>query len=117
MATQSNKRHHFRLEYPLSDRPEVLIDGEKHTVVDISEKGMRFALTPKFRGALKSAIKGVITFEDGKQVEVSGTVLRITDDKAHCVVLLTHGVPLAKMMEEQRFLIRKYKRIRYTSPV
>ena len=101
-----NQRTHFRLEYPKPDRPTIQIDGTTFEILDLSEKGCRFAVTSIFSSA-KATIRGTLRFKDGKTCDVVGHILRSTDDS--CVLVLNKGVPLAKMHEEQMILIRKYK--------
>lgn len=102
-----NQRTHFRLEYPKPDRPTILIDGSTFEILDLSEQGCRFAVKSIFVSA-KQAIRGTVRFKDGKTCDVVGHILRSTDDS--CVLVLNKGVPLAKMHEEQRIMIRKYQR-------
>lgn len=107
MANQ--KRDHYRLEYPVPDRPSVLVNGLKYEVIDLSEQGMKFICNRTYAPAKDSAFNGTVFFKDGKSFNVSGRVLRYDPTNDHCVVLLTKGIPLPKMIEEQLHLIRKYK--------
>jgi hypothetical protein len=105
----SQKRDHYRLEYPVSDRPSVLINGQQYEIVDVSEQGMKFKCENKITPDQDAPFKATVFFKDGKSFDVSGTILRYNPDQDHCVVLLSKGIPLAKMIEEQLILIRKYK--------
>ena len=105
----NQKRDHYRLEYPVNDRPSVLVNGLQYEVIDASEQGLKFRCNNTIKPPGKSPFKGTVFFKDGKSFDVSGTVLRYDPDNDHCVVLLTKGIPLAKMIEEQLLLIRKYK--------
>jgi hypothetical protein len=105
----NQKRDHYRLEYPVADRPRVLIHGRQYEVVDVSEQGLKFRCDNSIKPEKDSPFRGVVFFNDGKNFPVSGTVLRYDPSSDQCVVLLTKGIPLAKMIEEQLLLIRKYK--------
>ena len=105
----SQKRGHYRLEYPVSDRPSVLINGQQYEMIDVSEQGLKFKCNNSITPDRNSPFKGKVFFKDGKSFDVSGTVLRYDPEQDRCVVLLTKGIPLAKMIEEQLLLIRKYK--------
>lgn len=105
----NQKRDHYRLEYPVNDRPTVLISGLRYEVIDASEQGLKFRCNNTITPEKNSLFRGTVFFQDGKNYEVSGTVLRYDPESDHCVVLLTKGIPLAKMIEEQLLLIRKYK--------
>jgi hypothetical protein len=106
----SNQRNHFRIEYPKADRPRIKIDKTEFEVLDVSEHGIKFAGGGRFRGPPKTLVKGTILFKDGKSCDVVGVVLRHMKDTGDVAVKLSQGVPLAKMMEEQRVLLQKYKR-------
>ena len=107
----SNQRDHFRLEYPAADRPTILVQGTLYAVLDLSEKGVKFAVPKQFKPPPNKKIKATITFKDGKKIEIAGSVLRILEgkDDNQCVMELSEGVPLPKMMEEQRILLKKYR--------
>lgn len=106
----NNKRDHFRLEYPKDERPVFVVDRKSYEICDVSEHGLKFQLRDGFKPMTKTRIKGVIHFGEGRTCAVEGVVLRMVDAQKQCVVKLTTGVPLPMMMEEQRRLIRKYKR-------
>ncbi len=108
MADQG-KRENFRIEYPPAERPKLILPGREYLVVDLSERGVKFMCDPRVCMRLNDTFKGKILFKDGKHVPVSGTVLRVADDKRSCVASLVEGVPLAKMMEEHRVILQKYK--------
>jgi hypothetical protein len=103
------QRDHYRLEYPVTDRPTVLVNGLQFEVIDASEGGLKFNCKFSFAPAKDSPFKGTIFFRDGKSFDIQGTVIRYDKTNDHCIVQLTKGIPLAKMIEEQLLLIRKYK--------
>lgn len=105
-----NKRNYFRLEYPAADRPQLLIGRVAHEVVDLSEKGVKFLMTQGFKPKLEERIKAQIKFRDGQVFDVAGKVTRLVEETNQCVLALTRGLPLAKMLEEQRFLLQKYRK-------
>jgi hypothetical protein len=110
MEGVSNQRNHFRLEYPPADRPSLIIGREAHEVVDLSEQGIKFLMTKGYKPKVGDQIKGQIKFRDGKTVDVAGKVLRLLTEANQCVLTLTQGLPLPKMMEEQRYLLQKYRK-------
>ena len=103
----SQKRKFFRLTYELGRGPELVVDGRRYSVLDLSEEGLRFRLPPTARLAKGDHVGGTLEFADGNSCHVRGTVLRtqISD----CIVQLSKGVPLSIMMDEQRRLIRAQK--------
>jgi hypothetical protein len=102
-----NQRTHFRLEYPASERPHLVVDKTRHPVLDISENGLKFLCTGTFKPRAGASIRGVIKFKNGGECAVEGKVLRYAGDGG-CVVLLVQGIPLSRMMEEHRLILQKY---------
>lgn len=102
-------RNHYRLEYPVPDRPTIRANGTQFEVIEASEAGLKFNCNGTFVPILGTPFKGTVFFRDGKTFELQGKILRFDKANDHCVVHLTKGIPLAKMIEEQLLLIRKYK--------
>lgn len=103
-----NKRNHFRLEHPAADRLQLVIGRVAHEIVDLSANGVKFAMSKGFKPQLHERIKAQIALHDGNTYEVMGKVTRLDEDNNQCVLVLSRGVPLAKMLEEQRYLLQKY---------
>ncbi|MCA9264291.1 MAG: PilZ domain-containing protein [Planctomycetales bacterium] len=109
MSTESqkaNQRRFFRLAYPLSDRPQLLLDGRNYEVSEISERGLRIYCTQTSKFEVGQCVEGVIIFHDGESAKISGTVGRLSDIEV--VVVRVEGVTFARMVDEQRHLINKY---------
>jgi len=68
---------------------------------------MKFELTLGFELPLESVVEGTIHFRDGKSCQVAGEVYRLGENGS-CVVLFSRGVPFAKIMEEQRHVLKRY---------
>ena len=103
----ANRRDYYRITYPKGDEPVLVIAGLHYPVVDLAEAGFKFQITgslPIFKGG---ALKGSIIFHDDQVVEVAGKMIR--KGLRYAVVQLEHGIPLRKIMEEQRFLLKKHK--------
>lgn len=103
----SEQRQHYRIRYPLFDRPTFECQGKKYPIIDISEQGLAFAVPN--RSAARSftpPLTGRIVLKSGDAVTVSGKILRSSDDTV--ILLLKQGVPYALVMKEQRFLLQKY---------
>lgn len=102
------RRRHFRLRYPISVRPPIEIDGNVFSVVDLSEGGLKFHGSRSTYPAAGTNVVGKIQFSDGTRAEVRGQMVRVTVG-GDCVLQLTQGVPLARMMDEPRNMIRKHR--------
>jgi hypothetical protein len=109
-ADKPNKRRHFRIEYPKLDRPLLVFDKQKLEIVDLAEKGVKFACGGVYKPKAKDPIIAKVVFKDGKEFKITGIVLRYDAEKDIGVLTLQEGIPYPKMMEEQLALIRKYKR-------
>lgn len=100
-------RTHFRIEYPKEVRPKIEIDGKVFDVINLSEGGVKFS---QIKDAPKmvedSPIEGKIVFFDSEEKKVIGTIIR--SDKSSVVLQLSQGVPYQKIMNEQRFVLKKF---------
>jgi PilZ domain len=106
----SNQRDFFRIDFPLSERPELVIDDRAYAVIDCSESGLRFAV-PDDESAPEtgSTIKGVVRFRRGDPVEVAGVIARVYGRSA-AVRFLGTGLPFSSILREQQYLRRHYLR-------
>ncbi len=103
-----NRRQFFRLQYPVGERPSLVLSGVPHPVVDISERGIRFQVAD-LALQVGAEVFGAVRFHDGSEWRVSGQVVRVMNEPPHCALELEGGIPLPKILEEQRYLIRKYR--------
>lgn len=93
------QRAYFRLWYPQSARPTLVIGDQKFEVSEISEEGARIVLSRPFHRAENESFTGVIQFQDGQTESVAGVVLRSTESEV--VANLSQGISLKRMMAEQ----------------
>jgi hypothetical protein len=100
------EREHYRIEYPILERPTFVVGTLVHQVVDCSESGIRYRLIsePPEAGTL---VAGRLRFRRGSELMVEGEVLRIQDACA-ALRLKEPGIPLRIMLDEQRFLRKQY---------
>ena len=102
------QRDHFRINYPNGARPTITIAGQELTIVDLSEAGVKYALGLTPRPDKGKTVIGVVRFRDGTKIRVEGTVVRSSAEDRTCILHLSKGIPLSKMMEEQRYIIRNF---------
>ena len=103
------RRSHFRIVYPLKERPEARLNGVRCTVVDLSEGGIRFATSAIDAFQVSTTVSGTIAFADGGREAINGTVLRKKGNQF--VVHLTMAIPLPRVMIEQRIIIQKHGKL------
>lgn len=105
--TGQEQREHYRIRYPVEERPTFECQGRQYEVIDLSEKGLAFR-----RGAQDSIaqtpglLKGRILFKSGEFAAITGKVLRHTEDTV--ILILQIGVPLSIIMKEQRQLLQRF---------
>ena len=103
------RREFFRVRYPSVERPNIDIKENRHDVAELSEGGLR--VLGEF-SELESAqpIEARLHLLSGEAVNVTATFSRI--DEGEAVFDHLAGISFAAMMEEQRYLIRKYPSVK-----
>lgn len=104
--TGPEKRRHFRLHYPTTDRPKFHIDEDTFDVVELSEGGVVFSSKELGKFILRQPVFGVLHLPDKQMIAVAGKVQRLR--RSEVVVQLTKCVPTGVMMSEQRYVIARY---------
>ena len=107
----SNRRAHYRIEYPVLDRPGFRAGALEGLVNDCSETGVRVMIT----GAIPvdialephDRISGEIRFAHGDVEAVEGEVVRF-DRKTLILHLDTATLPFGRIIKEQRWLRARY---------
>lgn len=108
MATD-NRRSYFRLRFPYRDRPVLIAFGQRWTVTEMSEGGLRFLGTPEPEQGAE--VDGTLEFADGRRVPVSGRIGR--SDNEEIVVIELFGIGTNEIFIEQRRLIHKYPMLQF----
>jgi hypothetical protein len=106
-----NARAHFRVVYPLKERPAFHASGFVCAVADVSESGMTLAAPIGAQPSIREGdrLTGTIRFRYSLPVDVDGVVLRLT--KQGAVVRFDElRVPWASVQAEERALLAKYPR-------
>ncbi len=97
-----NRRRHVRIFYPtrcpLKFLPEMILNHHSCLVLDISEGGIRFAIS---NAALvkNGPIMALLRFPDGVEVEIMGEVVRRNYNQV--ALKLEKGIPYSRIMSEQ----------------
>lgn len=100
-----NNRSHYRLQYPQGAGPVLITDGVAREVAELSERGLRFS-DGGVTATLAARVAGTLTFPDGSELAVEGTVVRAVG--GWVALRLTRGVPLNRMLAEQKRVLRDY---------
>lgn len=104
-----NEREFYRIAYRNPENPHFVMGKKRFIVIDISEGGFRFILTKDVVFYEKDVVEGTIGFPGRGFLPVKGTIIRITKDDVAVQLNAKSRIPLAKIMEEQRYLIQKGK--------
>jgi PilZ domain len=104
-APPSNRRRFFRLRYPERDRPLLAFKRLELPVAELSEGGARLVVDD-LTLSRHERIAADIRFADGAVFGVVGTVIRHEGDEA--VLKLDFGIPLRRMLSEQKWVYRDY---------
>ncbi len=101
------ERAHYRLAYPVLERPRLLLGDAGLEVVDCSERGLRLRVGDTPMPALGTRLRGTLVFRRGETEEVEGAVVRVQAGEV-AVHLTERGVPFSRIWEEQRWLRSRY---------
>ena len=71
------QREYYRLDYPESYRPLLVVDDCDYEIENISEFGLRFKIGDDPAFSVKDNIMAIITFPGGKEFDLSGQVVRV----------------------------------------
>jgi hypothetical protein len=105
VGAPENRRRHFRLRYPPGAGPLLLTGGGEFRVTELSERGLCYS--PGLATTLLGeSLAGVLRFECGAEARVAGAVTRTS--LAATAVRLARGVGLARMLAEQRRILRDF---------
>ena len=104
-----NKRSFFRIVYPSGENPVFKFGKRQYLVLDISEGGCSFLTDSATDVMPNDRIEGTIQFRSRGGEVISGQVVRVDGRKISLRFLKTPGMPLPRIMSEQRYLIQKHK--------
>jgi hypothetical protein len=103
------RREFFRIRYPSVERPQMEVGENRFDVAELSEGGLR--VLGEFE-ELESGHQTEATLRllGGSSLQVMAAFSRIDDGEA--VFDNLQGVSFGEMMNEQRYLIRKYPSVK-----
>lgn len=109
MDPAAQRRSHFRITYPLSDRPVFHAPGVVCMIEDVSETGLTLVAPLAVREQLRpdERIQGTVLFKHAPETVVSGVVLRLTTTGA-AVRFDERLIPWSHIQAEERALLTRY---------
>lgn len=101
-----SRRAHYRVTYPIAERPTFAIGRSTYEVLQCSERGLRYEVPDRRFPTLGGELGGIIQFRRGARVEVAGEVTRAHGGEV-VLFLRLQGIPFAEMLLEQQYLRSK----------
>jgi hypothetical protein len=101
------QRDYFRIPYPVTERPRLVIGASEFEVVDLSESGARIELDGEPPAGAES-FPAIVRFKDGTTVKVVAVVQR--QEHGELVLRFADNLPYAVIAGQQRRLLQLYPR-------
>jgi hypothetical protein len=101
-----SRRAHFRIIYPLIERPSFELGRFVHEVIDISELGLRYEIRDRRMPTIGTQVGGTVVFRRGESIAVTGQVLRCSEGMV-VLILDPPGITFSGILGEQRYLRSK----------
>jgi hypothetical protein len=98
-----NRREYYRIPYPVTERPRLVLGTAIHEVLDCSETGIRFEADDPASLQVGAPVQGRLRLRCGADLRVQGEVLR-QDGEVVTASLDAAGVPLGTILKEQYHL-------------
>ncbi len=100
-APDKERRRHVRVQYPQDAAPQLLIQGRRYPVMEISTSSVVIR-TRDMRFRLRQPVAAVLKYDDSTKMITSGIVYRMTTDRV--VIRLQVGLPESWVLSEQQRL-------------
>jgi PilZ domain len=97
-----NRRKHYRIFYPMTERPGFAFESTISEVIELSERGLRFR-ADEAKPPLHSRVAGRVALRQGVELEVSGIVVRKTENSV-ALHLDLQPIPFMAVIREQLYL-------------
>src|ERR1044071_3433349 len=92
-----SRRAHYRVTYPIAERPSFESGRNTYEIVQCSERGLRYEVPNSRFPALGGEVTGIIQFRRGTRVEVAGEVTRAHSGEV-ALFLRMQGIPFSEML-------------------
>ena len=99
-----NRREYYRIPFPETERPRVVVGLSISEVIECSERGLSYRPAAD-SGDVGDLLEGRILFQRGVELPIRGEVVRVGDDRVSLSLQGT-GIPFAVIFQEQLHLRR-----------
>ena len=108
-SLEPEKREYYRLQFPRTERP-LLVIGERHyEVLDCSVRGLR-CIVNEWQPPLPvgEQVEGLMQFHGRAQTPIRGLVIRIQHNEI-ALYLPGSEIPFSLLRKEERYLTAHYR--------
>ena len=105
-GASQDRRQYYRLKFPYSERPSMVVGARKYEVVDCSMRGIRYISKPTTLMKPGDSIQGLMKFRRRREMPIRGQVVHIHHDQIG-ICLQGSEIPLPTLWDEERYL-QKY---------
>ncbi|HEU4588776.1 MAG TPA: PilZ domain-containing protein [Gemmatimonadales bacterium] len=78
MTPPISPRRHGRLRYPADHRPSLILEDDELSVIDLSERGLRYRQVHGPEPKVGARFEGILQLIRGETLPVRGTVVRVS---------------------------------------
>ncbi|MDH5473324.1 MAG: PilZ domain-containing protein [Gammaproteobacteria bacterium] len=100
------QRKYFRLTYPASYRPTLLLDAFDYEIEDISEYGLKVKTNNDPAFMVDDTVMAIIAFPGGREFDLSGQVVRM--DQGYVGLQLETPLPNSIIKSEALYLMTNF---------
>lgn len=100
------QRQYFRLQYPSTERPTLVIQDIEFKVLDLSEYGVRFNTYGLITVEKDDLVDMEIRFVQGDSLDLSGHVIRVEESEVS--IHLLGCIPSERIRADELSLRKKY---------
>ena len=110
MDFMDQNRDHFRIVFPIEQRPSLTTELAAWNVIDLSENGAKVEVQLETYPCAAGEFEATIKFRDGTAAPVKASVLRRSPEEM--VLQFDKQIPYPLIMGEQRRLLKLFPRER-----
>jgi hypothetical protein len=103
-AGSPHERSEYRIVYPVTARPAMIVADQRFAVVDASEHGVRLVDSPGSAHSLGEHLSGTLELAHGPVVQIHGTIVRRFADGFALAFDEDSHIILPRIIGEQRYL-------------
>ncbi|MBL6751933.1 MAG: PilZ domain-containing protein [Nevskia sp.] len=104
---RGQQRRYYRVVYPTTLRPVLLLGDESLPIIDICENGVRFVAGKSAQIEVGTPVEATVKFRSGHDTVIRGTIVRA--GAREVAINIERGVTFRLIIAEQRMLLELAK--------